>query len=322
MTRILPVFFLSLLFFILYSFFFVRYSEPVFAQETEITGATPIPPGSQGITVPNPYFGDRIIYPGNVPVNVNAQVGEFVVNISGFASPNASIVLNSDGQFLRSSVADNRGYFYITGLSVRRGASEFCFVAIDFKRLGESESCLITELITQSRDIKDVFLPPTIGLFRKTINAGEEALIFGYSMPGAKVTTKIRDGQSFVTQADSGGYYEYRYKKVPAGTYLLSSEGEFDGKKSLPPKKETKLEALSVPARVTQITKTLLETIWELLTTTIYGFLLILLILLLIIIILIMIIKPAWAKIIFDKLKRRYPLHHDWLLEFVATNSS
>lgn len=305
--------------FLVLSFLF---SVGVLAQEVIIEGPEATPAGSIGIPVPNPFLGDRIIYPGNVPVQVAAQVGEFVVNISGLASPNASIVLNSSGQFLRASVADNLGYFYITGVAVRRGASDFCFATIDFKRLGESESCLTTEAVTQSRDIKDVFLPPTIGLFKKQINAGEEALIFGYSMPGSKVTTKVRNGQSFAVQADTVGYYEYRYKNVSAGTYLLASTADLKGKKSLLPKKEVELQALSLPAQVTSTTGNIIEKTWDLLTTTIYGFLIFILLLLIIIIILIFIIKPAWAKVIFDKFKRKFPLHHDWLLEFVAMNSS
>lgn len=262
------------------------------------------------------------IYPGNVPVQVSAQVGEFVVNISGLASPNASIVLTSEGQFLRSTVADSKGYFYITGVSVKQGFSSFCLSAVDFKRIGESEACLDFDPVVASRDFKDIFLPPTIGLFEKRINAGNDALIFGYSMSGAEVEIKIRDGQTFTVASDNTGYYEYRYKNVPAGTYLLQSEAEFEGKKSLPPTKEAKLEALSIPGAVTVTAKSLLEKIWELLTTTIWGFFLLLFILLIIILILILILKPAWLRFIFDKIKHHKLMHHDWMLEFMATNSS
>ena len=270
---------------------------------------------------PSPAFA-ATIYPGNAPVNVSARVGEFVVNISGLASPYASIALYSEGQFLRSTVADGGGYFYISQISVKSGFSSFCLQAVDFKRIGESEACLEFEPVLASRDFKDIFLPPTIGLFRKQINAGQEALIFGYTMPGAKVDIKIRDGKTFKVTADESGYYQYRYKNVPKGSYYLSSTSEFEKKKSLPPKREVKLEALSIPARVALTTQGFLEKIWELLTTTIYGFLLVMLLLLIIIIILILILKPAWSKIIFDKLKKRKVMHHDWLLECVATNSS
>ncbi len=309
------VFFVGLLFSV-----FCLLSSVVNAQTVEITGASPSSSYTSegGVVVPNPFFGDRIIYPGKVPVQVAAQVGEFVVNISGLASPNASIVLSSEGQFVRSTVADSRGYFYITGVSVKKGFSSFCLQAVDFKRIGESEACLTFEPVVASRDFKDIFLPPTIGLFKKQINAGEEALIFGYSMPGAKVEIKIRDGQTFIAQADNTGYYEYRYKKVPAGTYFLTSDAEFENKKSLPPTREAKLEALSIPGAVTLKAKSLIQKIWELLTTTIWGFVLILLILLLIIISLILILKPAWTKFLFDKFKRHKPMHHDWLLEFLA----
>ncbi len=263
-----------------------------------------------------------IFYPGGAPVDVKARVGEFIVNISGLASPNASIVLSSNGQFLQSGTADTGGYFSFQNVPVRAGISGFCLQAVDFKRIGESEGCLNFEPITTSRDFKDIFLPPTIGLFRKQINAGEEALIFGYSMPKAAVDIKVRDRETFSVGGDTSGYYEYRFKNVPAGTYYMSSTAEFETKQSLLPTKEAKLEALSVPAQVAEVTKKLPEKIRDLLTTTIYGFLLVLLILLLIIIILILILKPAWTKVLFDKFKRKYPLHHDWLLEFLEMNSS
>jgi hypothetical protein len=312
--------FRRILLFVAVASYFTIFTNPSLAQNVNIDGPTPKPINVPGVVVPNWWMGDRIIYPGNEEVTVTAQVGDFGVNISGLASPNASVVLNSEGQFLRSTVADSDGFFYISGISVRKGTSEFCFTSIDFRRLGESESCLTVEPITTSRNIERVFLPPTIGLFRKQINAGEEALIYGYSMPGTTVTVRVREGQTFTVDADAAGYYEYRYKNVPSGTYYLASEGLLEGEKTLPPKKEVELEALSVPAQVTQVTKTTLDNIWDLLTTTIWGFLLILLILLLIIIILILIIKPVWARAIFDKLKRKYPLHHDWLLKFIEEN--
>ncbi len=288
------------------------------AQTVIITGPKPVPASSSAITAVYDASGAAIlIYPGNFKTNVIAQVGQLSVNLSGLASPNASVILSdTNGQFLRSTTADATGNFTISNLNVKTGTTDFCFEAVDFKRLGQAEACANIPPAQQNQDIKDIFIPPSIGLYQKQINAGSEALVYGYSMPGAQVAVKLTDKQSVNMTADSGGYYEYRYKNVPAGTYLLTSKGKLANKDSLTPKNNAKLVALSFTDRAANAAGGAANTTGFILTSTIWGFLLFLLILLIIIGILIFIIKRGGIVFIREKFKRKRPLHLDWLMRF------
>ncbi len=289
------------------------------AQETTILGPREQAASTTGILVPNPYLGDRTIYPGSEKVSVGAQVGDFTINVSGLVSPNASIVLtDGNDNFLRSTVADATGNFIFSQVSMRSGFTQFCLEAVDFRRIGDTEACLQFAPVTASRDFTNIFLPPTIGLFKKQINAGDEALIYGFSMPGAAVDVNARQGEKFSITADTTGYYEYRYKSVPAGKYLLSSTAIYQGLNSLPPKREVELEALSLATQLTTAAEESTTKTATLLLTSIWGFLLLSLLLLIVIAILLLLLKPGIRAAILDRFKSKKHLHHDWYLQFIA----
>ncbi|MBI2075036.1 MAG: hypothetical protein HYT83_04340, partial [Candidatus Levybacteria bacterium] len=123
---------------------------------------------------------------------VTASVGELYLSISGFISPYASVVLTmQDGTFLRASVADEKGNFYISQVLIKRGFSGFCLTAIDFKRLGESTTCIKFPPASANIIMNNIFLPPTLGLSRTEIAEGSTAIAFGYTMPNSIVTLKL-----------------------------------------------------------------------------------------------------------------------------------
>ncbi len=176
---------------------------------------------------------------------VSAKVGQYYLNLSGWISPYASVVLTSDGIFLRSTTADSKGNFYITGVLIKAGFSSFCLEAIDFKRLGDSYTCFKLKPAAGDITMKDIFLPPTLGLSRNEIGENEEAIAFGYTMPGAKVKLYLNNGQIIETTADSEGYYEFKLKNLKAGKYELYAMAEYQNKESLKPTKTLKLSSLS-----------------------------------------------------------------------------
>ena len=79
----------------------------------------------------------------------------------------------------------------------------------------------------------DIFLPPTLGLSRTEIGENSEALAFGYTMPGAKVTLHLSNGQTLTTYADETGYYEFKIRGLKAGKYELYATAEYNNKESL-----------------------------------------------------------------------------------------
>ena len=187
----------------------------------------------------------------SLETEVQADVGEFYLNVSGYISPFASIVLNSNGIFMRTTVADKGGNFSISQVRIARGFSSFCLDAVDYKRLGESTTCIKFPPATGNVDKRELFLPPTIGLSRTVIAEGQDARVFGYSMPGAKVAVHINN-EVLSTFADAAGYYEIKLSNVKAGTYLLYSTAIYKEKPSLAPSKKIELKALNWWERIIQ----------------------------------------------------------------------
>ncbi|MBU2632290.1 hypothetical protein KKG52_01110 [Patescibacteria group bacterium] len=178
-------------------------------------------------------------------VQVSASVGDFYLNLSGYIAPYASIVLTSNGTFIRATVADENGNFSISQVLIRKGFATFCLQAIDFKRIGESYTCFNIKPATGSITMTDIFLPPTLGLSRTEVAAGGTVQAFGYSMPGALVTLYLSDGRKLTTYADSTGYYVFNLENIKAGKYQMYTKAQWSEKESLEPTKKVELKALN-----------------------------------------------------------------------------
>lgn len=247
---------------------------------------------------------------------VTATVGQFHISITGYQSPYASIILKTqNGTFLASTTADSKGYFSITNILINSSNLQYCFQAVDFKRIGESDSCItVSGTINQDISYTDIFLPPTIGLSKKQINVGQDGIIFGYSMPGAKVYLDI-EGKIVTVTADDTGYYTYTYKNVPEGVFRISASAEFASKKSLAPTNDVVLEALSVPQQITNEGKKVVEKIKKKVPFDLYPYLLIGLFFLIAIGVLLYKLRLKFWVIFIDYLRRRKKMHHDWFLD-------
>ncbi len=261
---------------------------------------------------------------GSHSVTVSARLGDFYLNLSGYIAPFASIVLYSDGIYLRATTADQFGYFTISEVLIKQGFSRFCFDAVDFKRLGESYSCMKIPPAKGNVTIKDIFLPPTLGLSRTTIAAGSSAVAFGYSMPNALVTLHFGD-KTYTTYADSTGYYQFVIKDVKAGVYKLYSTATLNEKPSLEPEKKLILKSLSGWEQILEWLKNLLNKIWQFMTSLSFGPLWLAIPIIILIIILILKLWPERFTflyrnrliIFFTKaLRRKHPLHHKYFMGY------
>ena len=268
-----------------------------------------------------------ITYPRPASLNstVSGTVGDFYISISGYIAPFASIILSSDKVYIRATASDQSGYFLLPEVLVKEGFNHFCFDAVDFRRLGESSSCMTIPPVYAPREIEDVFLPPTLGLSRTQISAGSSATAWGYSMPGATVTLHFGT-VIFTTTADSTGYYQIVLKDVKAGIYQLYSTAVLDNKPSLEPAKKLTLKALSPWEQFIEWLLNLLRRIWTFLTSLSFGPLWIAIPILILIIILILRLWPERFTslynnriiIFFTKAfkGRKHPLHHSWMMGY------
>lgn len=255
--------------------------------------------------------------------DVEARVGNFYLNISGWISPYASVVLYSDGVFLRATVADSKGNFYISQVLIKEGFSSFCLEAVDFKRIGESYTCLSIPPAKGNVEKHGIFLPPTLGLSRNEIGENEEVMAFGYTMPGARVKLYLSDGQVIETTADATGYYEYKLKGLKAGKYKLYAKANYQNKESLAPTKTLDLRSLNWWEMFIAFLKELWNKIVKFITSIGLGPLWIALPIIILIIILILKLWPEKFTFIYNsKLlvwlprRRKKKLHHEWWIGY------
>lgn len=247
---------------------------------------------------------------------VTATVGTYHLTVNGYQSPYASIILKTQiGVFLASTTADANGYFSISNILINSSVLTYCFQAVDFKRIGLSEACITLDgPINSDITRTDIFLPPTIGLSKKQINAGQDAVIYGYSMPGATVYLYI-EGEIVTLTADDTGFYTYTYKNVPEGVFRITTSAELNDKKSLDPTNEVILESLSVGQQITNTGKKAIENVKKAVPFNLLPFLLIALGFLVAIGFLLYKLKLRIWVIFIDFLRRRKKMHHDWFLD-------
>jgi hypothetical protein len=268
-------------------------------------------------------FSYALVKKSSGPIRVSGSVGGFYLNISGYISPYASIVLTSDGIFYRATVADKLGYFFISEILIREGFSHFCLEAIDIKRIGESITCFNFPPAKGKIDMKDIFLPPTLGLSRTEIGEGGSIIASGYTMPGAKVTLHLSNGKFLTVTADNTGYYEFKLENIKAGKYELYSTAEYGDKQSLEPTKKAKLSALTLWEQLWAFISNTFGKIWRFLSSLSLGPLWIGIPIIISIIILVLKIWPEKFTFIYDNRlvallpgRKKKKLHHSWWMGY------
>lgn len=253
---------------------------------------------------------------------ISANVGDFYLSLSGYVAPYASIVLTSEGVFLRATTADKAGYFYLSEVLVRRGLSSFCLQALDFKRIGESYTCFNIKPMNKSFSMSNIFLPPTLGLSRTEIGEGEEAIASGYSMPGALVTLFV-NGEKLTSYADQTGYYQFKLKNLKAGKYELYAKATYEDKESLEPTKKLELRTLSWWEMLLAYLRDIWKKIVNFVTSISLGPLWLGLPLIILIIILIVKLWPERFSFIYQNkvfslipFRKKKHLHHSWFIGY------
>ena len=256
-------------------------------------------------------------------IKIQGTVGSAYLNVSGYISPFASVVLTSDGVFYRATVADKYGNFSISQILIKEGFSHFCLEAIDIKRIGESYTCFNFPPAKGSVDMKDIFLPPTLGLSRTEIGEGGSVIAAGYTMPWAKVSLHLNNGKLLTVSADGSGYYEFKLENIKAGKYELYSTAQYNDKQSLEPTSRAKLTSLTLWQQLWANICDIFNKIWRFFTSLSLGPLWIGIPIIISIIILVLKIWPEKFTFIYNnKLismlpgRKKKKLHHAWWMGY------
>ena len=220
---------------------------PTPTQQSVTPTVSPSPTSSNNILpTPTPTLTPIIVnkYYGPEP-SVGATVGEYYLNLSGYSSPYSHISLISDDVILRSIVSDNNGTFSISDVLIKKGFSSFCLKANDAKSMGSSLTCLTTAPANASINIKNIFLPPSLALWKNNIAFYETDLAFGYTIPSANVTLYINSNQNMTIKADVSGYYRFILKLNP-GKYTVYSTARYNNVNSRLPSSKLNLEVMDI----------------------------------------------------------------------------
>ena len=260
---------------------------------------------------------------GMAATQVSAQVGEFYLNVYGYISPYASVALLIDNALIQATVADAGGNFTITQVLIKRGLTKACFYSVDFYHIGDSTACVTFPPANADVTLRDVFLPPSLGVSAKQFAAGSPQKAFGYTMPGSKVTLYIGNGQTITTTADQNGYFQFSLQNLPPGGYDLYARSVFNGKESLAPTKKVHVQALGGPEQALSLLQKLWNWLINLLTSSIFGPLWLIIPLLIIILLLLRQLFPQQFTSVEHRLLSMVPfkrrdtrLHHWWFVGY------
>lgn len=264
---------------------------------------------------------------------IKVTVAGATLSVSGYIAPYASVVMTVDNNIIGSVVADAQGNFSFSNITVPQTTSTVCFTAEDFKQLGTSEACISVKQIDGVISVSNVFIPPTLGVQRTDVQVGNDAVAFGYGMPGAQITVHLNSGIGCTTTAESTGYYQCNIVIQTVGSNTLYADATLNGKPSEQQLKKVLIQGL------TYVKPTPGPTLGFLLSPTpaipglpalaaLPWWIWVLLALIAIILIIILLRKfrpeavpavgvPAVPKInllhAFDKLFRSRKLHHAWM---------
>ena len=192
--------------------------------------------------------------PRSSGIKVKAQVGSFQLHVAGIGTPLGVVnLLAKDKTFLISTIADEQGRFDMTPVLINEGFDGFCMSLNDQVPDRESQICQQISPAVSSVEIRNLFLPPTLGLSSPRISRGFSVKAVGYTMPQAQVTLTMDQGRPMHAVADSDGYYIFDIGGLGFGTYKMSSVARYQDQSSLKPETSKTVNVLALALGYTWI---------------------------------------------------------------------
>ena len=264
---------------------------------------------------------------------ITVTVAGTSVSISGYIAPFASVVLTVNGNILGSVVADSKGNFSFSNVIAPKATSTLCLTAEDFKKLGTSEACISVTPTNGVIAKTGVFVPPTLGVQRTNVYVGNDAIAFGYGMPGAQITVHINDDMGCTVTAQTTGYYTCAIIIKTTGNNTLFADATLLGKPSEKQLQKVLIQGISLvkPSAVPTLGFLLtpapaLPGFAQLLAIPWWMWILLALVVIILLIILLRKFRPEAIPAvgipsvpmgrfahIFDKVFRSRKLHHAWM---------
>lgn len=186
-------------------------------------------------------FCDEVCQDEDPPTSSGGGGGGFVggsfipapdatVSIEGKAYPNADVNILLDGEVIGVVKADSSANFFFSTSDVTPGTVTFGFWAEDGNGL-RSVSFNTTFQVAQAAvtTISGVFLPPTIELDERTLDAGDILTISGQSVPEVTVNTVVNSEHEIITptSSDPFGNWEVLFDTTPLEEDVHTAKAQF-----------------------------------------------------------------------------------------------
>lgn len=145
-------------------------------------------------------------------------VGETKLIINGFAYPNVSVNVLKDGRTVAIVPSDAKGEFRFETTDISPGVANFSFWAEDKHQLKSVAFTLTFRVIANAvTTVTGAYLPPTIGLEKRTVKKGENLGVFGHTISKADVFAHFHSPREFIekTQSKEDGSWRIQFDTSP-----------------------------------------------------------------------------------------------------------
>lgn len=137
-------------------------------------------------------YGRDIVNPkGNVAgIQVTATIGDRHLDLYGYTSPQALIILEGIGIY-DSAYADNNGYFILSTLYSSSSPREACLSSKDQLGRLSPPVCLPSFPIDKDIKIGPVIMPPTVSLDKKDYYVDDKVILSGQTIPNTEIDLSV-----------------------------------------------------------------------------------------------------------------------------------
>jgi hypothetical protein len=167
-----------------------------------------------------------------------AVVSKASISFSGYAYPDSIVAVLKDGQKAIATKAEADASFEVTLRNLTPGSYNFSLHCEDHKAKKSSSFSFSINLAAGTvTEVGDIFMSPTIGIEKDTIQQGEIVLVSGQTMPSATVMLRLDsvEDPSWSEQAGEDGVYAYTLdtSSLRPGMHVLDSKAVIDAQTSL-----------------------------------------------------------------------------------------
>lgn len=162
---------------------------------------------------------------------ISAQVGEYLLTLSGWTSPFARVYLSSSANNLNAQTeADQNGFFIFSYLFLPYKTGELSLIAEDINGLGSPPLYLPEPANNQDVYIENVLMPPTLSLITAETEQEETNKATGKSFPNSqlKVFLYVNPKTTFWNQLQEKIIKTVFAKTAPLLEVQSNSEGYFE----------------------------------------------------------------------------------------------